>query len=65
MADLDDAPAEMSELDLSEDSVITGEDVQETLGVREGSILEPNPDEEAQSDDDPAADGTVTPVTPE
>ena len=64
MADPDDAPAKMSELDLSEDSAITGEDVQETLGVREGSVLQPNPEEEAKSDDDPAADGTVTPVSP-
>ena len=64
MADLDDAPAEMSELDLSEDAAIDGEDVQETFGVREGSVIEPNPDEEAQSDDDPAADGTITPPAP-
>ena len=60
--DFDDAPSEFSELDLSEDSAITGEDVQENLGVPEGSAVQPNPAEEAQSDpDDEAADGTTTP----
>ena len=58
--DLDDAPSEFSELDLSEDTAITGEDVQENLGVEEGSAVRPNPAEEAQSDpDDEAADGTT------
>ena len=59
MANLDDndAPAEMSELDLSEDAAIDGEDVQENLGVREGSVVQPNPDEEAQSDPDDEAAG--------
>ena len=48
--DSDDAPSEFSELDLSEDAAITGEDVQENLGVEEGSAVKPNPDQEAQSD---------------
>ena len=60
--DPDDAPSEFSELDLSEDAAITGEDVQENLGVEEGSVVRPNPSEEAQSDpDDEAADGTTAP----
>ncbi len=60
--DPDDAPSEFSELDLSEDAAITGEDVQDSVGVEEGSAVTPNPDEEAQSDDDDeAADGTTTP----
>ncbi len=57
--DPDDAPSEFSELDLSEDTAITGEDVQESVGVEEGSVVKPNPDQEAQSDADEAADGTV------
>ena len=57
-----DAPSEFSELDLSEEAAITGEDVQENLGVDEVSAMEPNPAAEAQSDpDDKAADGTTTP----
>ena len=57
--DNDDAPSEFSELDLSEDAAITGEDVQENLGVTEGDAVRPNPTEEAESDpDDEAADGT-------
>ncbi len=56
--DPDDAPSEFSELDLSEDAAITGEDVQENLGVEEGSAVKPNPDEKAQSDTEEAADGT-------
>ena len=60
--DPDDAPSEFSELDLSEDAAITGEDVQENVGVEEGSVVRPNPAEEAQSDpDDEAAGGTTTP----
>ena len=60
--DPDDAPSEFSELDLSEHAAITGEDVQENLGGDEGSVVKPNPEQEAQSDaDDEAADGTTTP----
>ena len=57
--DNDDAPSEFSELDLSEDAAITGEDVQENLGIKEGDAVRPNPEAEAESDpDDEAADGT-------
>ena len=60
--DPDDVPSKFSELDLSEDAAITGEDVQENLGVDEGSVVKPNPAQEgASDDDDEAADGTTTP----
>ena len=50
--DNDDAPSEFSELDLSEDAAITGDAVQENLGVPEGDSVGPNPEEEAASDPD-------------
>ncbi len=53
--DNDDAPSEFSELDLSEDAAITGDAVQENLGVSEGDSVRPNPEEEASSDPDDEA----------
>ncbi len=50
--DNDDAPSEFSELDLSEDAAITGDAVQENLGVPEGDSVRPNPEEEAGSEVD-------------
>ena len=54
MGDLDDQPAELGELDLSESAAITGEDVEETLGVEEGSVVKAKPP--VEDDSQPAAD---------
>ncbi len=51
VADLDDQPAEMSELDLSEDSAITGEDVEDVFGVDEPSAVTPEADGESSADE--------------
>ena len=56
MADLDDEPAKLSELDLSEDAAIDGEDVQNTLGVEEPSEVAASPDAEETEGDGPSGD---------
>ena len=53
MADLDDQPAELSELDLSESTAIDGEDVEKVLGGNEGeSIVKADPDRETADEDE-------------
>ncbi len=41
----------MSELDLSEDSAITGEDVEDVFGVDEPSAVTPEADGESSADE--------------
>ena len=51
MANIDDEPAKFSELDLSEDAAITGDDITETLGDDDGSsIVKAYPDKENDAD---------------